>query len=369
MAYRSRQITTLALSAILLCGTVAGEHTGDTSEAISSALEQAGDNKAEIRSALARVAAKQSQGMEFLIANMPERDLKTLSTEFLLENTNLAYRALQEASWSDRVPTEIFLNNILPYANVNERRDAWRKDFHARFGPLVKNCKSPAEAGELLNRPLTPREQEVHVPVNLSDRQNAVDVRVWEKVELVFEAQRKYTNPYADVDVWVQLKGPNFDKKVYGFWGGGSTFKVRVLADEPGTWKWTSGSNQNDGGFKDKTGGFEAVARTETEIEENPNTRGLIRTNPQSPHSFMYADGKPFFFIADTWWAAMTWRYPFAGGKDIPASYVPDESNWCFEGGVQWLKRLGFNSVAFIASFPSGEDRAQKDWAARIRAL
>lgn len=259
MAYRTRQITTLALAAILLCGTVAGEYTRDTSGAISPALEQADDNKAVTLSALAKVAAEQSQGMGFLVANMP-------------------------------------------------------------------------------------------------DGQKAVDVRVWEKVELVFEAQRKFANPYTDVDVWVQLKGPNFDKKVYGFWDGGGTFKVRVLADEPGTWTWTSGSNQNDGGLKAKIGSFEAVAWTKAEIEDNPNRRGLVRTNPQSPHGFIYADGTPFFFIADTWWAAMTWRYPFAGGKDIPPSYVPDESNWCFEGGVQWLKRLGFNSVAFIASFPNWTD-------------
>ncbi|MHC4166946.1 MAG: transglutaminase-like domain-containing protein [Planctomycetota bacterium] len=152
MAYRLTQITTFVVSAVLCCGTVAGERTHGLSDEITSALERAGNNKSEILSAIDKAPEQQRQGMEFLIANMPEHDLKTLSAEFLLENTDLAYRALEARPWADRIPTEIFLNNILPYANVNERRDAWRKDFHDRFGPLVTSCKSPAEAGELLNR-------------------------------------------------------------------------------------------------------------------------------------------------------------------------------------------------------------------------
>jgi predicted esterase len=121
-------------------------------EEVISALEQAGDNKAELLSALDKVPVEQKEAMEFLVVNMPDCDLKTLSAEFLLENADLAYRALQETPWAKQIPREIFLNDLLPYANVNERRDAWRKDFHERFGPTVKSCKTPAEAAELLNR-------------------------------------------------------------------------------------------------------------------------------------------------------------------------------------------------------------------------
>ena len=41
--------------------------------------------------------------------------------------------------------------------------------------------------------------------------------RVWEKQEIVLEAENAYTNPYADAQVWVDRKGPQFDKRVYGF--------------------------------------------------------------------------------------------------------------------------------------------------------
>ena len=37
------------------------------------------------------------------------------------------------------------------------------------------------------------------------------EVHVWEKVELTFQAQNHYVNPYTNVEVWVDLKGPGFD--------------------------------------------------------------------------------------------------------------------------------------------------------------
>ena len=62
-------------------------------------------------------------------------------------------------------------------------------------------------------------------------------VHPWEKQELTFHAAHTYANPYADVTVWVDLDGPGFHKRVYGFWDGGDTFRVRVVATAPGTWR------------------------------------------------------------------------------------------------------------------------------------
>ena len=57
----------------------------------------------------------------------------------------------------------------------------------------------------------------------------AKNVHVWEMVEITLEAENTYINPYMDVDIWVILKGPGFDKKVYGFWDGGNVFKVKTF--------------------------------------------------------------------------------------------------------------------------------------------
>src|ERR1039458_2946210 len=72
-------------------------------------------------------------------------------------------------------------------------------------------------------------------------------VHIWDKQELTFTSARSWANAYTDVTVFVDLTGPNFKKRIYGFWDGGQTFRVRVLATAPGTWTWRSGSNPDIG--------------------------------------------------------------------------------------------------------------------------
>jgi hypothetical protein len=177
-------------------------------------------------------------------------------------------------------------------------------------------------------------------------------VHTWEKVELNFIMENVYQNPYTDVDLWVELSGPDFNKKIYGFWDGGKKYKVRVMATRPGEWKWRSFTNTDDKGALNKSGSFKAIDWTEEEKNKNPNKRGIIKTNPNAGHGFIYPDGTPFFLLADTWWAAFTWRYPFEG-KMIDHKSAPDSINWCFEQGISWLKQNGFNSIAAIACFPN----------------
>lgn len=122
--------------------------------AVSKALERAGDNRGELEQALHQVADDQQTGMAFLIEHMPEPDLRTLKADFLLENVQLAYHARQQVPWGKALPEELFLNYVLPYANVTERRDPWRREFLARCLPLVAQCETPAEAAHLLNQQL-----------------------------------------------------------------------------------------------------------------------------------------------------------------------------------------------------------------------
>ncbi len=115
-------------------------------------LEFAGDNRKEIEQALRLVPEEQTEGMEWLIEHMPMEDLKTLTAEFLLTNCDLAYQSIENAPWGSNIPEEIFFDAILPYANVNERRENWREDFAVRFADIVKEAKSPSEAAVLLNQ-------------------------------------------------------------------------------------------------------------------------------------------------------------------------------------------------------------------------
>ncbi|MEQ1829866.1 MAG: transglutaminase domain-containing protein, partial [Pirellula sp.] len=123
---------------------------------IEKALESAGSNREQLELALEQSPAEHLEAIEFLIANMPERDAKSLSARFLLDNTRLAYDAWNAALWKRSIPNEIFLNNVLPYANINERRDEWRKSFREQFLPLIADAKTPSHAAALLNQKLFP---------------------------------------------------------------------------------------------------------------------------------------------------------------------------------------------------------------------
>lgn len=123
---------------------------------VTHALSQAGDNRADLQKALTDVPEAQRGGMAFLIANMPAQDLQSLTSEFLLINCKLAYQAKDETAWGKQVPEEIFLNDVLPYANLDEERDDWRQRLYTLSMPIVKDCQTASEAALKLNKELFP---------------------------------------------------------------------------------------------------------------------------------------------------------------------------------------------------------------------
>jgi len=176
-------------------------------------------------------------------------------------------------------------------------------------------------------------------------------LHVWEMKEICLTASQEYENPYTDVDCWVELTGPDFHKRVYGFWDGENRFKVRIVATKAGEWQWISGSNQcMDTGLHAHSGSFTAIDWSECDKQQNPLNRGFI-TASANGHALQYADGTPFFLLGDTWLAASTWRLPFRNALTDP-SYQPGPGIG-FEEAVQYRKSQGFNSVSMIAAFPN----------------
>jgi hypothetical protein len=183
---------------------------------------------------------------------------------------------------------------------------------------------------------------------------SAADVHVWEKVELTFRATNHYANPYTNVEAWVELHGPQFDRRCYGFWDGSNVFRVRVLATRPGQWTWRSGSNQKDAGLNDLQGAFTAVYWSEAEKAANPTRRGFIRPTANG-HAFEHADGTPFLLLGDTWYAAATLRFPwYDDDRERPIG-----TDAGFKDYLRLRKNQGFNSVAILAAFPNWANDGQ----------
>lgn len=178
-------------------------------------------------------------------------------------------------------------------------------------------------------------------------------IHTWEMLEIEFKAEKAYQNQYTDVTCWIDLKGPDFSKRIYAFWNGENTWVVRMVATKSGIWRWKSSSNQpEDNGLNNRTGEFNAINWTEKEKGQNPNRHGFVGATANG-HALQYADGTPFFMTGDTWLAGATWRLPF---RNAPTSndYVPGPGIG-FEDAINYRKNQGYNSVSMIASFPNWE--------------
>jgi poly(3-hydroxybutyrate) depolymerase len=167
---------TLALA--LTCTLVADDQNVAHDHGIASILERSGDNRSEIEAALAKTPDDQMTGMRWLLERMPDRDLRSLDAAFLLENSAEAHDAWRSAPWHDQVDEAMFLDAILPYASINERRDRWRADFRERFGPLVASARTPSEAAVILNQKVFPM-----VGVKYSTQRPKADQSPYESIE------------------------------------------------------------------------------------------------------------------------------------------------------------------------------------------
>ena len=161
---RSRHDRPFAASLLLVAGIACGSaaHAEQSAESRRTpedrerAFLAAGNNRPEIERAFRESPPERIDSMHWIVMGMPDRDLQTLSADYLLENQRLAHDAITSAPWAETVPEEVFLEGILPYAVVDERRDDWRASFRDRFLPLVSEAETTGEAAVILNQQIFP---------------------------------------------------------------------------------------------------------------------------------------------------------------------------------------------------------------------
>ncbi|MBZ0258752.1 DUF4038 domain-containing protein, partial [bacterium] len=137
------------------------------------------------------------------------------------------------------------------------------------------------------------------------------EIHPWQAQEFTFPSDAELSNPYIDSlqegqgayasAVFTSDGGESITVPL--FWDGGKNWTVRFSAPSAGHWSYKIVSN--DDALNGKSGSFDCVAWTETELQENPTRRGFIQVNQTTPPKgrfFQYADGTPFLWIGDTWW-------------------------------------------------------------------
>lgn len=127
----------------------------------------------------ALAAAQDDADLEFLKKHMPDADKNTVSEALIENNLKFAYKAREEFPWAAKVPKDIFLNDVLPYALLDERRDDWRGDFYQRFKKIVEPAKTQLEAIALINNAIAKE-----VGVEYSTKRKKPNQSPYESIEL-----------------------------------------------------------------------------------------------------------------------------------------------------------------------------------------
>lgn len=156
---RHKQIFGALTALLIFTGTIAGPHKSSAqgvegwwSAEVQHRLADAGQNRSPLIGALNQVPENQRPYIAFLIENMPQQDLRSLDSDYLVADIQKAAEIQEAANW--KIPRDLFLNYVLPYANVDETREAWRSRLNAICQPLVEDCKTPGEAAQRLNEKL-----------------------------------------------------------------------------------------------------------------------------------------------------------------------------------------------------------------------
>lgn len=121
---------------------------------VSASLDRVPERKAEWEKFAASVPKEQRAAADYLLTYMPLNDLKTLEPSYVAEMIRLAYAGRKATAWGPRVPREVFLDAVLPYASVTEPRRSMRAEFQKKYLPLAKKAKTPGEAALAINATL-----------------------------------------------------------------------------------------------------------------------------------------------------------------------------------------------------------------------
>lgn len=124
-------------------------------------------------------------------------------------------------------------------------------------------------------------------------------------LELTFSAQRVRADPFdaetAPLTVVFRHEAGRA-LCVRGFWDGGATWRVRFQPELAGRWDWESFSDlPEDAGLHGRIG-LLRVEPPGADAPEQQRHGGILRVSTDRTH-LTYADGTPFFWLADTWWA------------------------------------------------------------------
>lgn len=177
-------------------------------------------------------------------------------------------------------------------------------------------------------------------------------------IEFTFKSAKIYKDPFNNVELTVIFAGADGkERNVPAFWAGKSIWKVRFSSPIAGKYRYrTICSVKTDSGLNYREGCFEVVKYKGS----NPLYKNGRLCISKDRRHFEHA-GKPFFWLADTWWMALCKNLKFADFKKLIADrnkkgftviqvvaglypeIAPFDKRGMNEAGFPWEK--GFKSI------------------------
>lgn len=149
----------------------------------------------------------------------------------------------------------------------------------------------------------------------LSQALRSQNLRTWDVYEITLKSSVNFKNPHTEglrmdnkpflIAEFTGTDGECTGSKISvpGFWDGGDTWKIRFAPPASGKWNYVTVSS--DRKMNGRKGSIEVSGWSEAEKAANQTRRGFVRVagsgNRQGRY-FVYSDGTPFLWIADTWW-------------------------------------------------------------------
>ena len=129
--------------------------------------------------------------------------------------------------------------------------------------------------------------------------------------EWSYSSGRAYADPFNDVEldvVFTDSEGE--ERRVPTFWAGGNVWRVRYASPKVGTHRFRT--DCSDEGNADLHGREGRVEITPYDGDNPLMKHGPLRVSENRRH-LEHLDGKPFFWLGDTWWMGLCKRFKWPG--------------------------------------------------------
>lgn len=183
-------------------------------------------------------------------------------------------------------------------------------------------------------------------------------------LEWGYTSSKSYSDPFDDIELDAIVRGPEgVECRIPAYWGGNCSWRFRFSASQPGFYTFlTVCSDSNNHDLHDQVGSFDIQPYSGL----NPlYQHGSLQVS-RNHRFFEHLDGKPFFWLGDTWWMAFTDRLKWPDDfhslvldrvekgftvVQLVAGLYPDmepfDSRGANEGGFAWEEGFSHLNPAF----------------------